>query len=1484
MEINQSIFTIPSLSIDQNSSLNDSKSIHYALNSSILSHSNAEYEYFLQNVASNKLCFDLNKEILGVIKLDKEEFVIFSKNEIGLFDASNCIYISLVIDSCLKFVGTIRGVYKYGKHGRTIYFIDEKNSLRYYNIDKAYPKKKIGKCNTCSDTYSKRLDCDSLLVWKNIHFPKLKIKKGNGRLPSGKYQVAIALTDEKLRISDYFIYPNIFTVSPYEKSSLNIEFECFETDFEEYELVLIAHREDRGTVAQSIGYFNTAQLNYSINEIDAPSYFPIDTSILFSVKPYYQQFKHIEYNSSTTEGQLVLGGLKERKSINYWKQAFNIVGEWVEVRVPAKESYKLPSALRDEIYSLEIAWLYKDGQISNRIHIPSLVTLKPEWDTIPNNNDTWTDCNNIDRKYWEIYNTAESTGCNKVTKVKDIQVCDYTIIVNGTVQVQLNHYFNNQLNFISLVLTNTSVFSAEKDSFLAYGFYEDTIFTVTENNCRTESINYEVDQCVEEEFIDDIDLCNFKVTNRGKFAYWESQIPYTDHDNFITDKGDFRCKGIRHFKFPDNKISNHHIMIDGKEYVNLLTVQLSNIERPKDCDGNYIEDVVGYIIYSTDRTNHKSILHKGLLSNMWEEDLADCTKSYYANYPFNDLNPDVFLSKTLTHGDIRNSFKPVTNYSKNRFLYTSPDVDYIRNSTGEEIRLYSEETGNVSGSYNSTREFPEIKYLSDSFYSTLGLLTISTYILQIAGNVNVLGSGSSGGAGTSSIPLLFESYFSALKGFLPYDNYGINYLAKGNYNSNNFNNIQVGNIRRKLDYSNYLLPIKQIQDNNKINNYQREQGLYFKLNRDIVDPSTKEYSRVRTKDAGCNDFDTNYVFNPATNQSQQANVASYYTGVKVYKPSQYGSLNNSIAISKYYSMELSNFNQTPLIFMGDVYITKHKKLRKFPFFTNLPPDGYNDVGILQSKIFNIWKPRFYMDYTNKNPIFESLRNFPGIRGIVDIFDKSPFNFEYGNEKDKKNCEDSLNCQIPTTGDGSTPFNGGRLFRNDGSIYTHVIGIQEYWCESEFISDYREVNEISESNLNVDDTSLIKYTRIERPELNLYNLQYLWNGIISNTLSSNLKVNCCCIQNTDYSRIIFSQANNIESQGDKWQSFLPQNYHQFSNNDGELITIHRIDEGNLLFAFENAIYITQSDAGIITTQGMAYLGEGSIFKRRMRKLSDDETGFSGSIDKDSFVNTRYGCFWVDAKRKRFFLYDGKLNDITDGIRSWSNEFVLEERNIKGTFDNFTDTIYWSSNKWTISYKPAAKSWMSFHSFLPDSYLQMSNNFITIKGTALWKHNDKYNYTNYYEKQYPFIVGFTVNNKFKLQNLQSIQLYADFIKEYGFNSKEYTDNFFTKIIAYTNKTSTGLKNLTSNEIDIYEATKQTPKWTRLNEGLYRINNFINQASGQPLTEFNNMDYKFLNTSKVNEGNISGYTHKIHLEYDENLKVLLKLNLDIISENIK
>ena len=153
-------------------------------------------------------------------------------------------------------------------------------------------------------------------------------------------------------------------------------------------------------------------------------------------------------------------------------------------------------------------------------------------------------------------------------------------------------------------------------------------------------------------------------------------------------------------------------------------------------------------------------------------------------------------------------------------------------------------------------------------------------------------------------------------------------------------------------------------------------------------------------------------------------------------------------------------------------------------------------------------------------------------------------------------------------------------------------------------------------------------------------------------------------------------------------------------------------------FDNAAYVTQTEVGIYTDKGVQYLGQGSIFQNKIRKISNEETGLGGCIDKYSVINTPTGVYWADRNRKRFISYTDRITDWSVNMESWFQEYMNNP--IICIYDSFSKNIYWSDKNWTISHKSLVKNWVSFHDFIPDFYTRSVHNFLSFKG-GVWKYN-------------------------------------------------------------------------------------------------------------------------------------------------------------------
>jgi len=120
-----------------------------------------------------------------------------------------------------------------------------------------------------------------------------------------------------------------------------------------------------------------------------------------------------------------------------------------------------------------------------------------------------------------------------------------------------------------------------------------------------------------------------------------------------------------------------------------------------------------------------------------------------------------------------------------------------------------------------------------------------------------------------------------------------------------------------------------------------------------------------------------------------------------------------------------------------------------------------------------------------------------------------------------------------------------------------------------------------------------------------------------------------------------------------------------------------------------------------------------------------------------------------------------------------------------------------NSWTISFSLKQNTWVSWHSYLPNFYINVPDKFYSWKygSDAIWKHNKKGHYQTFYGKLYPFILEYV-----SLSNLLSTRIwdYLTFLvesKRFDFTTNEFVDVndvFFNKLIAYNSRQCTGLLN--------------------------------------------------------------------------------------------
>ena len=158
-----------------------------------------------------------------------------------------------------------------------------------------------------------------------------------------------------------------------------------------------------------------------------------------------------------------------------------------------------------------------------------------------------------------------------------------------------------------------------------------------------------------------------------------------------------------------------------------MGVVFENIKEPVDNDGNVIPGIIGYEILRGTRQGNRTVLFKGIINNMRVytiEGGATNRTGLYANYPYNDLRADPFLSNTQTRfdpcflglingGEAGND--PHVLYRQDIFSFHSADTNFNDPFlSGKELKVYSLLSGTAIGKFEYSEKHPEHKIISNT--------------------------------------------------------------------------------------------------------------------------------------------------------------------------------------------------------------------------------------------------------------------------------------------------------------------------------------------------------------------------------------------------------------------------------------------------------------------------------------------------------------------------------------------------------------------------------------------------------------------------------------------------------------------------------------------------------------------------------------------------------------------------------------------------
>lgn len=859
--------------------------------------------------------------------------------------------------------------------------------------------------------------------------------------------------------------------------------------------------------------------------------------------------------------------------------------------------------------------------------------------------------------------------------------------------------------------------------------------------------------------------CEAMAHKYGKFAYTESSETYPNNE-FLWDSSslkihsddvnlpqeyysridaegyyilnnntDFRCKPIRHFKFPDNNlvpfIHGEDLGRVGETLIYPLGVTIDPLTVEAYLEvalkNNLItqeqyDNIEGFEILRGDRTIHKSILYKGIVHDMYKYQDGE-EEWLFRNFPYNSLGEN----RLLYADDSAKRFiqHPYNNQRNTKFSLIAPEVYSGHNYTGTEVAFEGYQLGYSKGEFNEVEDHPKWVILgrkAEKLASTLATMEVAferamnvakeTIQAGIASSGGLFGSGfgvgTAVGAGGLAAVVIINAFMGTrhkyaeikmkwmdtFKNLGSLRNFANYYSSVGDYNfylpSETRDNL------RTLSSYKYLRPGRIItnditgSDEIKINNLRRESSVFLSLgknqyaynydedyiNWDNVDEEEYLASRYIASDVTCKNG----------KEEIGRHIGSPYVSVRNYLPNQYGSINSIswINTNKIFKFR-KDYDVCETIFGGDISISKVAFKTKFPLFFSDAMKLGDRVGFNYYAYPNVGRPRFYVSYDTIGA---------EISGKVEIpFLTSDYNLNCPSEDVK--TEKGMYVDPD---------------KKNHKFYLYYYGIANYFVESEINNNFRVAGVEPHEQFYPYNQDYVRMTQennvsMDRDNVFYYNVN-TYSSSPTNSLWLNLKSSFdpkLEAKTRDVANgVVWSRFDNTETNNyDPWLSFRPLDNYIFPTNYGELIDMSALESQQVLARFENqAVVFNAVDtlADRITDNTISKnLGTGGIFETRPMEFSKTDLGETGT-QHYSMVQTQFGAFWVDAKRGRVFqippgakqlmeISSFKMSGGPSGMSKWFKRHLpfkvlkkvkgLEDRHIDNHYDSLGMLLWWDS---------------------------------------------------------------------------------------------------------------------------------------------------------------------------------------------------------------
>jgi len=1179
----------------------------------------------LQDEAGNVECIDIPNgyKVLGTVETPKKKtFLFLQGSTFKIWQVVQCKHVEILDTTDFTYSLPIKGEYRIiNENQELLYFYDGSSPDRYFNI--SHPE---------YHTYA-----DSFLLKPNFQTPTIRLVdlvESGGNLPSSAYSIKARYVDNIGNVTDWFSETLPYPISSLGSFNSPITVEGvdlntpttkalvykmwnLDTNYPFVEIAVNKYTDENTVQSFSYGKFKTADdFQVSITSINNLSLIPYETTTVSTTK----------YESSgvmlQSDNRLLRGNLKE-KNIDWGK--FQQKANDIEVNyVIGEPIYDMASYFETDPVMTNGTVNYNGGNKSGYAYTNKSLMR----DEVYAVGIVWIFSDGSESPVFHIPGRKK----NKYANGSDAPIIE-----------------PNTHNRIAPTSDwDTSVYTCSS--------YSDADVYA---NSTTTATNFERWQVYNTAWYDDPG-----VTDR-ELAYYECRDSSNDPINYPDD---LDCDGnriypegaIRHCKTPDTTLEKHYGFNGFVYYTNPLYFSFNNIIAPIGYD------VIAYKIVIGDRTNDKTVVDKGILSTILQQQYQQNLVN--AVTPGNkDIKDQFFQSMQFSHDN--QTPKSYSLQTTKRWNATGGDQAFIAMPACSDVVAYQQENCEELSNFPTRTALPLVGYHSPltklkgsevngshvkwerEIYTSLteGVAPYNTVCNE---HFYVLNNRKKYKNRETKNVLTTNVYYRFENTYIPFNTLTNRIITNATYidadsTYNGETQIETANVpafdasfNNKTQQEVTVLQVEGSKDS-PISLYRADEDGLFTIFSDGTDkaqwttPGTYTHAIRFTTLPGIPDIWTNGGW-----------MSHNYVAIKRYKSDCYRDL-TKIKYVDYSNIVWQNDEDvlTPacLVAAGDIFICRFAFRQTF--YGYVPHAGnYSGINLFRQDGGSTGGKDLYSQTcdavnTEVNAIFESK--------IIDTYYESEVNIEWREHNDdiwnntyfkdddaakKSEQYDAPNAVVrPNLFFPKYYGNKGRSYLTlelDSNAISRLTD-QGVWKFYELFKNYYKLNDV--------------YS-VKFPNYRLYPLEEFR-----------------CDVNLFPNRLIWSEKANNEEKKDTYRKFLANNYKDIEGNTSNITDVFE-KKGAIYVHTNESLYSLPRTSEQIQTSGLsATIGTGEYLSLPPMQLVNSTYNYAGQQGRFNRINTEYGVFFCNQEQGVIYNFGETLQTISDDLQLWFYNNLPSELN-------------------------------------------------------------------------------------------------------------------------------------------------------------------------------------------------------------------------------